>query len=276
MISDLDEVLRQLLIEELPIKNGEVHIEFHQPTREWSGRLSRPTLDLFLYDLRENSTLRQVDWEIERRNGTFTRQRVAARVDLHYMITAWATEPEDEHRLLTRTLLALFRHPTLPARLLPESLQGQPAPIPIRVAQFDEFRSPADVWSALDNELRPSIILTLTLALDPYSKVTGPLVRSRDIRFGQAAGLPAERQLQPDADQDRFWMVGGQVRGDGAPAGVQVRLVERGADVRLDAEGRFVIGNLEAGEYTLEVVREGKKPAQHRITVPAESYDIEL
>ena len=43
MFHDLDEVLRQLLIEEIPIKNGEVDIEFDQPSREWSARLSRPT-----------------------------------------------------------------------------------------------------------------------------------------------------------------------------------------------------------------------------------------
>ena len=59
MIDDLDQVLRQLLIRELPIKNREVDVDFDQPTREWSGRLSRPTLNLFLYDLRENNKLRQ-------------------------------------------------------------------------------------------------------------------------------------------------------------------------------------------------------------------------
>jgi hypothetical protein len=57
MIDELDEVLRQLLVREIPIKNGEVDIKFEQPKREWSSRLSRPTLNLFLYDVRENSKL---------------------------------------------------------------------------------------------------------------------------------------------------------------------------------------------------------------------------
>lgn len=35
MIKELDEVLRQFLIKELPIKNGEVEISFDQPKREW-------------------------------------------------------------------------------------------------------------------------------------------------------------------------------------------------------------------------------------------------
>jgi hypothetical protein len=98
MIDDLDEVLRQLLIREIPIKNGEVDIAFDQPSREWSAKLSRPTLNLFLYDARENQKLRQTQpmWEVERQqNNTAVRHRRPARLDLHYMITAWAADPED-------------------------------------------------------------------------------------------------------------------------------------------------------------------------------------
>ncbi len=158
MINDLDEVLRRLLIRELPVRNGEVSIEFHQPRREWSGRLNRPTLNLFLYHLCENTTLRRPEWEIQRNgDGTATRRRTPVRMDLHYMITAWAADPEDEHRLLTRTIMALYRNVTLPEDLLPESLQEQPMPIPLRVADPEVLRDPADIWSALDNELRSAV-----------------------------------------------------------------------------------------------------------------------
>ena len=58
MIADLDETLQQLLKNELPIKNGEIDIKFEQPKREWSARLSKPTVNFFLYDLRENVKLR--------------------------------------------------------------------------------------------------------------------------------------------------------------------------------------------------------------------------
>jgi hypothetical protein len=40
MIADLDETLRQLVTAELPIKNGEIEVEFDQPKREWSARLT--------------------------------------------------------------------------------------------------------------------------------------------------------------------------------------------------------------------------------------------
>jgi hypothetical protein len=190
MISELDEVLRKFLMRELPIKNSEVDIKFDQPRREWSSRLSHPTLNLFLYDLRENGKLRQPQpvWEVVHSDDdSVTRRRRPVRVDLHYMITAWAQDPGDEHRMLTRTLMAFFRHPNLPEELLPEILQDQPAPIPIMVAQEDEFRNPADVWSALDNEIRPAIICTVTLAINPYEPITTPMVQEREIDFLQRA-----------------------------------------------------------------------------------------
>lgn len=276
MISDLDEVLRQLLIRELPIKNGEVDIAFDLPKREWSSRISRPTLNLFLHDLRENNTLRQPEWEISRHSdGTATKRRSPVRMDLHFMITAWAAESDDEHRLLTRTLLALFRFPDLPEGLLPESLQGQPVPIPIRVAKHDELRTPADIWSALDNELRPAIACVITLALNPYQAVTGPLVRTRDLRFGEASE-PQRERFTEGVEPDRFWMVGGTVHGNGSTEEVQLTLVERGQEVPVQDDGRFIIGNLEAGEYTLAISVKGRKPRRHKITVPAEDYDIEV
>src|SRR5512143_3270066 len=105
MIDDLDEALRRLMKEELPIKNGEVEVDFHQPKREWSARLSRPTLNFFLYDLRENAKLRgaQSPWDVQPGpNNTVIQRRRPVRLDANYIITAWATEPEDEHRLLGR------------------------------------------------------------------------------------------------------------------------------------------------------------------------------
>jgi hypothetical protein len=279
MIEDLDQVLRQLLIRELPIKNGEVDISFDQPSREWSARVGgRPTLNLFLYDARENRKLRQTrpPWEtVQNADGTVTQRRRPVRMDLHYMITAWATEAEDEHRLLAGTLMALFRQPNLPEELLPESLRDQPVPIPLEVAQADEFQNPADVWNVLDNEIRAAIALTVTLALNPYQPVTGPLVRSRELRFGQA-GEPATERLD-EGKAETYWTVGGVIRSDGEPLGTgRLSLVEQGRDVPLQGDGRFSIGHLRAGAYTLSVARDGGEPQLFQITVPAPDYDLDL
>jgi hypothetical protein len=280
MINELDEALRQLLIRELSIPNGEVDISFDQPSREWATRVGgRPTLDVFLYDVRENKKLRQTrpPWEvIPNGDGTVTQRRRPVRVDLHYMITAWASDPQDEHRLLTSTLLALFRQPNLPADLLPEVLQSQPVPVPLHVAQYDELHSPADIWNVLDNEMRAAVALTVTLALDPYQPIVGPLVRTRELTFGQSAAPRLER-LYEGAGTDTFWTIGGLVRADGEPLeDGHVHLVEQGREVPLQPDGRFAIGHLRSGEYTLEVAVDGGERHRFKIAVPAPDYVLEF
>ncbi len=53
-LADLDEGLRALLKQELEHHGFEgVDISFDAPSREWSGKLTGPTVSLYLYDLRE-------------------------------------------------------------------------------------------------------------------------------------------------------------------------------------------------------------------------------
>jgi len=281
MIDDLDEALRKLLVRELPVKNGEVDIQFHQPKREITARYSRPTLNLFLYDLRENLKLRYTasGWDVERRNdGTSIQRRRPFRADLHYIITAWAAEPEDEHRLLARTLMALFRVPELPDELVPTSLHDQPGPITLKVAQYDTGGNLTDLWSAMDNELRPAITCMVTLALNPYEMITGPLVRTRELRFGQAIEPVSEEALLKSGGAATYWTIGGTVRSK-KPLDLDtlhLTLVERGLEVKLQPGGRFAIGNLEQGEYTLSITINGGKALSFKVKVPAPDYDIEL
>jgi hypothetical protein len=43
MFNDIDDTLREFLNGEIPISKSEIEISFDRPTRDWSGRLSRPT-----------------------------------------------------------------------------------------------------------------------------------------------------------------------------------------------------------------------------------------
>ena len=299
MIKALDEVLRQFLIQELPIKNGEVEISFDQPKREWSARLNRPTINLFLHDVRENTKLRQFDWQ-RQQNGDgkkATLQRTPVRLDLHYLITVWATEAEDEHRLLTRTLMALFRYDNVPQTLLPPIFENQPVAIPIKVAQYDEMRNPSDLWSALDNELRPSVNCMLTLAINPFELIDAPLVTTRELRIGPSSDpvwetldadrRAAQREQQAESKEitavdvindqpDIFWTIGGIIHTKQPLEQLRLVLVERGDEITLQPEGRFSIGNLKSGSYTLEISSKGKKPKRHTITVPSPDYELHV
>lgn len=280
MIDELDEVLRKLLIRDLPVKNNEVDIAFDSPKREWSARLSRPTINLFLYDVRENQKLRQAQpaWETEhRQDGTVIQRRRAVRVDLHYLITTWTTEAEDQHRLLSRVLLALFRYTSLPEDLLPESLQVQSRQIPYMVAQYNDMVNPAEMWGVLDNEIRPAILLTVTLPVDPFTPITVPLVRERELRMGTSL-QPATHALTEPEIADRFWTIGGRLGSQQPLDFSQVRLVvvEQGVEASVQPNGQFAIGRLRAGSYTLEVTVGSAQSRRFPIQIPAADYELEI
>lgn len=270
MIDDLDEALRDLLVRELPIRNNEVDITFDQPKRDWAARLSRPTLNLYLYDLRENLKLRREasQREIERRPSSVITLRPAIRMDLNYLVTAWATDPGDEHRLLARALMALLRFQELPDDILPESLQDQPNPITIKVSQPDTLDKPSDLWSVLDNQQRPGIVLTAVVAFNPYSPVEQPLTRTAEVNFGQK-NVPAD-------DTHGYVSISGSIRSKKPLQNVQIMLLERGTLADLQPNGEFGIRNLKPGDYSLRLTADGHKASQHKIKVPSASYDIEL
>ena len=171
-----------------------------------------------LYDVRENNVLRQHQWERlpDNGDGRAHLKRSPFRVDCFYMLTTWAAEPDDEHRLLTRALLALFRFPVLPDDRLVGSLKNPPFEIQARLAAHDRLTNPAEVWSSLDNELRPSVSYIVTLALDPWKEITGPVVKTLTLRTGEALSLPCEKRLcRQDAEPGEMVFIGGTVRDQG-------------------------------------------------------------
>src|SRR5580704_1303142 len=149
MIDDLDKTVEVLLKRELsPGLVGQVAISFAAPDSDFPPTsVTLPAIDLFLYDVRENTELRNTQWNTERQlNGTAVRKRAPVRVDCSYLITAWSSESSntralDEHRLLSETMRALLRHPTIPEVLLQGSLRGQEPPLPATTLQPGRLQS---------------------------------------------------------------------------------------------------------------------------------------
>lgn len=123
MINDLDLTIHELLRREMPeIADDQVAVSFQIPTEDWASKLgSTPTINCFLYDVRDNPVLRQHQWEAVNGNEPGTKhqqKRTPLRMDCFYLITAWSpaderTRPFQEHRLLSDVLMALARHPIL-------------------------------------------------------------------------------------------------------------------------------------------------------------------
>lgn len=270
MISDLDETLKKLLTERAGLDPAAVAITFDTPSRDWSGGLAKPTVNLYLYDIRENRELREADWWVDRENGKVNKRRPPVRVDLSYMITAWTRAVEDEHRLLWRVLATLLRQETIPEELLQGELVRQIYPLRTKVAQPDgALSNPADFWTALENLLKPSINYVVTVALDMDVVSTAPLVFTKVARVGDVVHGPVDEIVQ----------VGGIIhrRGhDREPvAAARVTIKETGAETVTDGEGHYSFTNVRRGSYTLVVSTTDGQAREMTISVPGR-YEVEV
>jgi hypothetical protein len=166
MIQDVDESLRALVKRDA-LNGSKADIAFDAPNKEWSSRRNTPTVDLYLYDIREDLEQREVMWQDIRGDASNSRlvterRPPPRRFKLSYLVTAWTQRPEDEHRLLSSLLACFLRHPTMPADALSGVLADARQPILLNIAlPPPQDRSISDVWSVLGGELKASLDLVV-------------------------------------------------------------------------------------------------------------------
>ena len=164
MFHEVDEGLR-LLMKSEALQGSDVEVVFDAPTKEWAGRRNTPTIDVYLYDIREELD-RRSNGPIELRNeeGIVTQRLPPPRwYKLSYLVTAWTQRPEDEHRLLAACLACFIKHDYLPGAYATGSLGQLGLSIPVLIGYPPpQDRSISDVWTALGGELKPSLDLVVT------------------------------------------------------------------------------------------------------------------
>lgn len=205
MLHDFDKTLEKLIMKEGNIPNGEIDVQFDQPTGEWSSRLSRPTLNCWCFDIRENMKLRTVERSVERMNGNMARTTFAPRrIDLTYLVTAWTRKAEDEHQLLWRALVALKRFTVLDPVNCEGDLRYQTRPIPLTVADMTNSSvNMVDLWSVLENQMRLGFMVTATVEMDVSVPFDTPLVLEATLRVGEARLDEADRSKPWELDKEK-------------------------------------------------------------------------
>jgi hypothetical protein len=183
MLHLLDESLEAYLRAAVPLSPRSVDIVFDAPDGDWAAGVSRPTVNLYLWDVRPNLQERQWGEElIPQPNGTRVRRDPLPRVDCRYLVTAWTTEVRDEHSLLGSVLAALLLHPVIEV----EHLRGPFAtvrPLPTVLLRSGDGSENSDFWSALGGQLKPGLDITVTATVDAAAVVeAGPPVAEIEIR----------------------------------------------------------------------------------------------
>ncbi|GAB1420226.1 DUF4255 domain-containing protein [Anaerolineales bacterium] len=209
MLQDLDATFKKILLEKGNIKSNEIDISFEQPVSEWSSRLSRPTINLWAFDIRENLKLRSLERNVSRQDGRSSTSYGPRRMDVMYLVTAWARKASDEHQLLWRALSVFKQYMVLPPAECEGLVRFQSRDMPIYVADMsDHGVNMPDLWGVLDNQMRLGFTIVITVELDVSLSIEAPLVLDASIRVGQSqepqthelTALDAEIHHQGDLD----------------------------------------------------------------------------
>jgi Pvc16 N-terminal domain len=277
MIRDLSQTLRVLLQRDVPPELASAQIVFDHPTEQFKP--TQTTVNLFLYDLRENVELRNNETQMTFTNGQAVIQGTPLRLSCSYLATVWTVGASgdeqflQEHRLLGQVFYALARYPTIPEDLLQGSLRGQQPPLPLSTSPIDTLKSFGEFWTALGNRLRPSISVTATLSMqtspeqEPVSIVSRvdtqlEIVQSETSQIGGVLTMPNMEDLTRTT----------------------ITLVELGYVTKPEPNGQYKFGNIpyRIGSASLPQtlrVQVGDRTQDYRITIPPtirNSYNLEF
>jgi hypothetical protein len=272
VIHEFDAALTRLLQVEFG-KPLPFDVSFAVPNHEFAPVSSeRATLNCYLYEVAEDRALRNLEPFHRPAGGGIVRtERPPARVRLSYCLTAWSPAARDggrdpaldEHALLGAVMMALLRHPTLPATVLEGGLAGT-EPIPTAFIVSEGLKS-RDFWNAVGGTLRPALEYTATISMPFERPVTAPMAASITVEV--LGGSPLHT-------------IGGIVRTAADPAqaiaGAWVRLSETGETAVTDSSGAFRIARLRGGEYTIAARAVGFREATRTVRVPGGDYDLQL
>ena len=271
MIADLSLSLKAMLqAQERPQSVRDAEIDFEPPVENYKPSIA--TINVFLYDLREDLQLRSnvADWNPLREEIRPAPFRLAC----SYLVTTWpgTTVSGEEAILAQQGLLGeVARVLAGMAELDGDYLQGglvdPPYPIPLTLSHVEPTSDPARFWTALGGKLRPAITLTATISLVPAaSPVKAYPVSTRTIVLNTEA---AHR-------------IGGTVRDklsrDPLPD-VALELLDLGVRASSGADGRYAFSDTGAATYQLRATRAGYVSRTLSITVPGATptaFDVEL
>jgi hypothetical protein len=223
----------------VPLSSQDVDVAFEPPDREWSAKLTRPTVNLFLRDIRHSSERSRSGVEELERDGRIVRRLALPRVELRYLITAWTSDHGDERALLSGLMRTLLAHGEIPEPFVAEGLRHHPAPRILMARTTDDH---ADHSDGIDGQLKPGItmIVISVVETDVYTPA-GPPVAVFEARLA-AIG---------DGDHDTFSVrrVAGEVVD---PAAVGVAVISPRGSTTVNAAGRFVIAGCAGDEIVIE------------------------
>jgi hypothetical protein len=272
MFDSLDDTLTKILDDpEAPAELSGAAVSFKTPDKNYAPM--QATVNLFLYEVKENRELRDPVPIVEKVGDEFIRRKPPLRVDCSYIVTTWSdpnlieeTKVKQEHLLLSQALLWLSRFPTIPNNYLQGSLANQPFPPPTMVAQVDGNKNATgEFWTALGISPRPTFNLVVAIAMDLKQEQTEFPVTTTLVEY-----LP---------EKEKRINFGGVVRNaSGQPvANAWVRLEPTGLTDTTKEDGSFIFVDVSQGtNYILRARATGLGETSRTTEIPSLSGEYNL
>jgi len=271
VLADLDEALRTLLRRELERHGFEgVEIAFDAPSSDWSGSLTGPTVNLFLYDLREFSEGQdRSPSEVRDGNGGARVLPPGLRLEVTFAISAWTQAVEDEHRLLSQVLAVLYSYRNLPEDVLGDRLAAASGKHAIEGTIGRPQTEKADFWTSVGGRFKASLDYAVRVTVESGAVFTrGPEVRTQLMRTRISDGPPGAV-----SELHRF---GGKLRGlDDQPlADAWVAMPAAGRWTSTDREGRFIFDRIIPGKHHVVARTLEGGTVEAEVEIPGPSVDL--
>lgn len=162
MIHQVDRALESFLRREVPLAEASVDLSFRAPEGSWTASLSRPTVDVFLWEIARSN--RSASAGLDQRlteDGRRQQRPSPTQVALRYFLTVWTREQRDEHELLGALLRCVLGHDTMP-------LTPRPAAVAEPACRLmlggEQHRLPAQLWGGAP--IKPGLYLDVELGVD--------------------------------------------------------------------------------------------------------------
>jgi Pvc16 N-terminal domain len=249
MLDLVDESLEAFLRATVPLSARDVDVSFVPPEREWSAKLTRPTVNVFLWDIRRSAERSRSGMETVEVEGRTMYRMALPRIELRYLITAWTTDHTDERVLLAGLLRSVLAHAAVPAEYVAEGLRPL-GPLPVVMPVTGEQH--VEVFRTLQGQLKPGVNVVIHAVVDTgVLTPAGPPTTGVDLSSVNTVTGERSPARRPGA---------GEVLD---PSAVGLLVHSPRGTTRVNPAGRFLL----AGEEGDEVVLESDPP--RTVVVPA-------
>jgi hypothetical protein len=240
MLDLVDESLEAFLRATVPLSARDVDVSFVPPEREWTAKLTRPTVNVFLWDIRRSADRARSGMETVEVDGRTMYRMALPRIELRYLLTAWTTEHADERVLLAGILRTVLAHAQVPPEYVAEPLQPL-GPLALVMPMAGEQH--VEVFKTLEGQLKPGVNVIVHCVVDTgVTMPAGPPTEGLDLSsvdMVTGARTPVRRR------------VAGEVLD---PAAVGVLVYTPRGSARVNPAGRFLVPGEAGDEVILDTV----------------------